>query len=217
MALSTLHGTQLIRGLSSQWLPRLRQVGREAKAMGLNAFLVGGTVRDLLLKHPSGDPDIVVVGNPEPLVRRLGARWRATVLPHPQFLTFVLTFPDGTHLDVATARGERYETPAALPQVSPASIEEDLWRRDFSINALALGLNPSAWGQLLDPTGGLQDLQQLKIRVLHARSFWDDPTRIFRAARFAGRYQFTLEAQTLQWLREALIRRLPRRLSPERR
>lgn len=207
----------LIRGFSSQWFRRLRQVGREAEQLGVRAFLVGGGVRDLLLKRHAGNPDVVIEGESRTLAQRLTTRWHARVVAHPRFLTFVFTFSEGTHLDVATARTERYPTPAALPQVSPASIQEDLWRRDFSMNALAVCLNPDRWGEFLDPTRGLQDLRRRRLRVLHEQSFRDDPTRIFRAARFAARYRFSLESHTRQWLRAALVQHLPSMLSPERR
>jgi tRNA nucleotidyltransferase (CCA-adding enzyme) len=179
-------------------------------------YLVGGCVRDLLLGRPHLDIDIVIEGSALPLARSAAKTYKAKLTSHPQFLTHVLEFKNGRHLDIATARTETYAEPAALPVVEPASLQEDLYRRDFSINAIALSLNRTDQGHIWDPFGGLEDLEAKKIRVLHAQSFKDDPTRIFRAARFAGRFGYELEWRTREWLNEAIGLQLPATLSGAR-
>ncbi|MGH7423589.1 MAG: CBS domain-containing protein, partial [Candidatus Methylomirabilales bacterium] len=144
-------------------LPRRQQELVEAAAVlgerrGLSVYLVGGPVRDLMLGSPGADLDITVVGNAVPYAKALAASLGARVTIHPRFGTATLILQDGLRLDVATARRERYRHPAALPQVFPATIDEDLFRRDFTINAMAVRL-ASGGGELLDPFGGLTDLK----------------------------------------------------------
>jgi len=179
-------------------------------------YLVGGCVRDLLLNKTSLDVDVVLEGSVEPVARAAARAYKAKLVSHPQFLTYTLQSRGERHLDIATARTETYAEPAALPVVEPASLQEDLYRRDFSINAIALSLNRSDLGHIWDPFGGVEDLRAKKIRVLHAQSFKDDPTRIFRAARFAGRFGYDLEWRTREWLSEAVALQLPARLSGAR-
>ena len=179
-------------------------------------YLIGGCVRDLLLGRPSLDVDVVLEGPADTIVRAAARHYKARLVSHPQFLTFTLELRGGRHLDIATARTETYAEPAVLPVVEPASLQEDLYRRDFSINAIALSLNRTDFGHIWDPFGGVEDLQAKKIRVLHAQSFQDDPTRIFRAARFAGRFGCDLEWRTREWLTEAIAQQLPARLSGAR-
>ena len=159
---------------------------------------------------------MVLEGRTDAIVRGAAKLYKAKLVSHPQFLTYTLYLRGARHLDIATARTETYAEPAVLPVVEPASLQEDLYRRDFSINAIALSLNPTDFGHIWDPFGGLEDLQAKKIRVLHAESFQDDPTRIFRAARFAGRFGCDLEWRTREWLTEAITQQLPARLSGAR-
>jgi tRNA nucleotidyltransferase (CCA-adding enzyme) len=179
-------------------------------------YLVGGCVRDLLLDRPSLDVDVVLEGSAASIARAAAKLYKAKLVSHPQFLTHTLIFRDGKHLDIATARTETYPEAAALPVVEPASLQEDLYRRDFSINAIAISLNAQDLGHIWDPFGGLEDIQAKKIRVLHAQSFKDDPTRIFRAARFAGRFGYDLDWRTREWLNEAVHLNLPVSLSGAR-
>jgi tRNA nucleotidyltransferase (CCA-adding enzyme) len=160
-------------------------------------FLVGGAVRDLLLRRERTDIDLVVIGDAAALATALGAE----VVEHERFATAKLRL-DGHEIDIATAREEVYERPGALPAVVPAAtIEADLRRRDFTINAMAL---PLRGGQrLIDPHGGQADLGASLLRVLHSRSFVDDPTRAVRAARYGSRFGFTLEEETEALLRDA--------------
>ena len=179
-------------------------------------YLIGGCVRDILLGRPSQDIDVVLEGACETIVRAAAKLYKAKLVSHPQFLTHTIQLKGGRRLDIATARTETYAEPAALPVVEPASLQEDLYRRDFSINAIALSLNQTDFGHVWDPFGGVEDLQAKKIRVLHSQSFRDDPTRIFRAARFAGRFGYELEWRTREWLTEAVSQQLPARLSGAR-
>jgi tRNA nucleotidyltransferase (CCA-adding enzyme) len=172
--------------------PELEAVRREANEP---VYLVGGAVRDLLLGRPRADVDLVVVGD----AARLAARLGGAGVEHERFGT-VKVEVDGHELDIATARSETYPQPGALPVVAPAaSIEADLERRDFTINAMAIPLDDET--RLIDPRGGREDLERGLLRVLHPRSFEDDPTRAIRAARYASRYGFTLESETDRLLR----------------
>src|SRR6187200_3214815 len=160
-------------------------------------YLVGGAVRDLLLGRGSSDIDLVVVGDAGKLAARLGAE----TVEHERFATAKVEL-DGHEVDIATARTEAYPSPGALPVVEPAdSIEADLGRRDFTINAMAVPL--SGGDGLIDPHGGRADLENGLLRVLHARSFEDDPTRAIRAARYAARLGLRLEDETEALLRAA--------------
>jgi len=160
-------------------------------------YLVGGAVRDLLLGRGRADVDLVVEGDAAALAERLGA----DPLSHERFATAKVHL-DGHEVDIASARSESYPRPGALPVVEPAAgVEEDLGRRDFTINAMAIPLRGDP--ALLDPHGGRADLEAGLLRVLHARSFADDPTRAIRAARYAARYGFELEAGTAALLRAA--------------
>jgi tRNA nucleotidyltransferase (CCA-adding enzyme) len=159
-------------------------------------YLVGGAVRDLLLGRERTDLDIVVEGDAAALGRRLGGEVRE----HERFATATVIL-DGLELDLATARSETYPQPGALPEVRPATLAEDLARRDFTVNAMAVPLADEP--ELIDPHGGASDLERGFLRVLHERSFVDDPTRALRAARYAARYGFDLEPDTERLLREA--------------
>jgi tRNA nucleotidyltransferase (CCA-adding enzyme) len=169
----------------------LREVGER-----LPAYLVGGAVRDLLLGLEGGDLDVAIEGDADVLANLPGFEAEREGL----FLTGRL-HTDDIRVDVAQARAETYPRPGALPEVRPATISEDLARRDFTINAMAFPL--AAEGQLLDPHGGLEDLRSELLRVLHSRSFVDDPTRALRAARYASRFGFELEPETDRLLRES--------------
>jgi tRNA nucleotidyltransferase (CCA-adding enzyme) len=162
-------------------------------------FLVGGAVRDLLLGGRPFDLDLVVEGDPRRIVERLGGE----VLSHDRFGTSTVTVA-GFAYDIARARRETYPHPGALPEVEPASLEEDLRRRDFTVNAIALALGGERPGELRSFPGALDDLDERRLRVLHPRSFLDDPTRLFRLARYRGRLGFAVEERTRQLAAEAL-------------
>jgi tRNA nucleotidyltransferase (CCA-adding enzyme) len=182
----------------------LRSISKEAEAGGYKVFLVGGVVRDLLLGFPNLDLDIVVEGDGIEFARLLSKELKGRVRSHRKFGTAVVILPTGRRIDVATARTEFYEHPAALPTVEVSSIRQDLFRRDFTINAMAIALAGESFGELLDYFGGLRDLERRHIRILHNLSFVEDPTRIFRAVRFEQRYGFLLERQTEMLARRAV-------------
>ena len=194
----------------------LRSVGRRAHERGAKAFLVGGVVRDLLLRRETHDLDIVVEGDACALATSLAESTGGRVRLHEAFQTAAILLEDGLRLDLATARTEHYRRPAALPEVSPGGIRQDLFRRDFTINALAMRLDPAEFGRVLDFFGGRRDLRDGKIRVLHGLSFIEDPTRAFRAVRFATLLDFELARETAHLLRVATQERVFDRLSPVR-
>jgi tRNA nucleotidyltransferase (CCA-adding enzyme) len=164
-------------------------------------YLVGGTVRDILLGERSFDVDIAVEGDAIALAQALADALGGRVRAHEKFGTAVVVYGDNERVDVVTARTEFYDAPAALPAVEHASIREDLFRRDFTINAMAVSLKGDDYGRLVDPFGGRVDLEQKRIRVLHNLSFIDDPTRIFRAVRYENRYGFLMDEHTVRLAR----------------
>ncbi len=192
-----------VASLLANRLPRriqdlLRLAGTVGKEVGAKVYAVGGFVRDLLLRHENLDVDLVVEGDGIAFAEALARRLSAKVTSHRKFGTAVLTLPDSFKLDVATARTEFYEYPAALPTVEHSSIRMDLYRRDFTINTLAVCLNPERYGDLLDFFGGQQDLRDKTLRIIHNLSFVEDPTRILRAARFEVRLGFRLSRHAEQ-------------------
>jgi len=211
-----LRQTVSLNRLPARYLSVLRQIGRLADERGVSVYLVGGVVRDLLLKREIWDLDLTVEGDGIAFARLVVGRYRAGLAVFERFATARLAFPDGLKMDIATTRRESYAQPAVLPTVQPASIEEDLYRRDFTINAMAVQLNSRQFGRLLDVYGGQRDLHTRTIRVLHAGSFQDDPTRIFRAIRFEQRFGFHLERATLRLLVQAASRNLIQQLSGPR-
>ena len=196
----------LARGITAADARRMRRVATIAARHGRRVWLVGGPVRDLLLGRPVADLDLAVDGAVQRIGRAVAREFQAGFRWHPRFLTAVISFNAG-HLDLAATRTETYAAPAALPCVRPAGIDADLARRDFSVNAMALEIHPRGHGPLIDPFAGSSDLLSGTLRVLHGRSFADDPTRAFRAARFAVRFGFRLDRTTLGGLRESVARR----------
>jgi len=182
----------------------IRDLGRAADRRGLRAYIVGGIVRDIILGRKNLDIDIVTEGPAIPFARSVAKAAGAKMTVYPQFGTATLQWPFGLRLDFVAARQEFYPHPGALPGVRPGTLKDDLFRRDFTVNAMAVCLNKDGWGQLVDEFGGLPDLREKKIRVLHQRSFIDDPTRILRAVRFEQRLCFHIEPWTLGLLKQAL-------------
>ena len=185
----------------------LHEVGALAAHQGASAYAVGGCVRDWWLGRPVHELDIMVEGNSLNVARAFAAAHQGATTEHPQFRTATVEYRAGRRqqrVDFAACRKERYAEPAAYPTVSPGTLQDDLFRRDFTVNAMAMSLDPADFGQLIDRYHGAEDLNARLIRVLHARSFEDDPSRILRAIRFAERLRFTIEPQTAAWLRAAL-------------
>ncbi len=192
--------SEMERRFPKELLSLLKAAGDLARSYGWNLFIVGGAVRDLLLNRPSNDLDLVLEGNAITLARKLAEIRGGQVLSHPRFGTAKFR-QDALSLDLATARRESYLRSGALPSVQPGAIEDDLSRRDFSINAMAVHLDPSHFGELLDLYNGRDDLERGYIRVLHDKSFCDDPTRILRALRYEQRLGFRLEPETEELMR----------------
>lgn len=174
----------------------LKEISQTANRLDMPVYLIGGIVRDILLKKPNDDVDIVVEGNGILFAKGLQADYGGEVLVHDNFGTATWTHPTGQMIDITSSRLEYYDRPASLPDVELSTLEEDLHRRDFTINAMALRLNEEAFGELIDPFGGQDDLQAKQLKVLHNISFIEDPTRIFRAVRFEERFQFIMDEQT---------------------
>lgn len=175
----------------------VRRLAQACRRLGCDPYIVGGTVRDALLGRPSGDLDITLVSPPSDFARSLAAALGASVLLESQFGTAKLVL-DGSTFDLVAARSESYPSPGSLPVVARGSLEQDLARRDFTINAMAVNVEEGAWGELVDPHGGQDDLEHGLMRVLHPDSFRDDPTRIIRCARYVSRFGFLLEDSTLR-------------------
>lgn len=206
-----------IEALLGPWVRQLISlVAARAQDRDLKAFIVGGVVRDLLMNRPSFDIDFAIEGDAIAFADALAAEFGGRVSRFVAFGTAKWHFDDATfpfdrpglsrpalHLDFAMTRAESYPQPAALPVVRAATITEDLFRRDFTINALALPVTPD-FGPLLDPFGGAADLERRALRVLHDQSFIDDPTRILRANRFEQRLSFTIAPHTLRLMQAAL-------------
>jgi tRNA nucleotidyltransferase (CCA-adding enzyme) len=190
--------------------------GEMAEQMDYAVYAVGGFVRDILLSVPNLDLDLVVEGDgiafASALAEKLGGRIRS----HGKFKTAVVILENGQRVDVATARLEYYEHPAALPTVELSSIKMDLYRRDFTINALAVHLNPQHFGRLVDFFGAQRDIKERIVRVLHSLSFIEDPTRILRAIRFEQRYGLSIGGQTERLIKNAVGLNMIHKLSASR-
>ncbi|MBW1714501.1 MAG: CBS domain-containing protein [Deltaproteobacteria bacterium] len=198
-----------VAGLLKERLPRkiierLKNFGQVADMLGYNAYLVGGLVRDVLLHRENFDVDIVIEGDGIVFAHEFAKHFEARVRSHKKFGTAVLIFPDGFKVDVATARMEYYESPGSPPIVQTSSLRMDLYRRDFTINTLAIKLNKRDYGTLIDYFGGQRDIKEKVIRVLHNLSFVEDPTRVFRAIRFEQRFGFKIGKLTLALIKNAV-------------
>jgi len=193
----------------------LRLSGEVAEELGFDAYIVGGSVRDLLRNEENLDIDIVVEGDGISYAKALGERLNAKVKTHERFGT-AQVIADELKCDIATARTEYYESPAALPKVEISSIKKDLYRRDFTINTLAIRLNSKDFGLLIDFFGGQRDLREKTLRVLHNLSFVEDPTRAFRAVRFSERFGFKISRHTENLIKSAIEMNLFDRLSGPR-
>ncbi len=193
-------GSQVERYLPPYIHVLLGVISKEANLLGQRLYLVGGIVRDLLLNHPNFDFDLVTEGDAIVLARRIASLTKAKLLVHPHFGTAKISY-DNFSMDIATTRNETYAKPGVLPAVTPADISVDLFRRDFSINAMAISLNYDDYGILKDPCGGKSDLENRLIRILHPNSFHDDATRILRAFRYQQRLGFEFESQTGQLIK----------------
>ncbi|MBM3244281.1 MAG: CCA tRNA nucleotidyltransferase [Candidatus Omnitrophica bacterium] len=189
---------------------------RTAEGHNYKAYLVGGFVRDLIIGVDNFDLDIVIEGDGIKFAEELSSRLKAKLICHRRFGTATVMSGQTLKVDIASAREECYPHPACLPFVKPGTVKDDLKRRDFSINAMSIGLNRDNYGKLIDFFGGLEDLRNKKIRILHDLSFIDDPTRILRAVRFEKRYSFHIEPCTLKALKEANRLKMLEKVQPQR-
>ncbi len=191
---------KLERKLPPQLMDFLKSAGKKAAERNEKAYIVGGVVRDLLLGLANYDIDLTVEGDAVALAHELLGNTAGTITVHKQFNTAKIEL-EGWNIDFATARSETYARPGALPEITPASLMEDLKRRDFTVNAMAIGLSGKNYGTLYDPCNGKTDLRGKIIRVLHDGSFIDDSTRIWRGLRYEQRLGFQIEAHTLELLK----------------
>ncbi|MBQ3644421.1 MAG: CCA tRNA nucleotidyltransferase [Candidatus Riflebacteria bacterium] len=205
-----------IQGLySNRLLELLTQIGQIAEELGLKAYVVGGFVRDLLLGKANFDIDIMVEGDAIPFATKVGQELNAECKLIERFHTAHI-FLDNLTLDFSSARKEYYPHPGDLPEVSFSNIRDDLYRRDFTINALALSINSNQKFELIDLFNGELDLKEGIIKVLHSKSFLDDPTRLYRALRFADRFKFVLDSNTEYLFDKAIKLSYPSSLSTKR-
>jgi tRNA nucleotidyltransferase (CCA-adding enzyme) len=194
----------------------LRKIGRVANEIGCGAYVIGGFVRDLLLYRNNEDLDIVIEGDGISFAKKFAPLVGARVHIYGKFGTAVIIFPDDFKIDVASARMEYYKFPAALPTVEMSSIKLDLFRRDFTINTLAIQLNPERFGTLIDFFAAQKDIKDKSIKVLHNLSFVEDPTRVFRAIRFEQRFGFAIGKLTSGLIENAVKMDFFKRLSGRR-
>jgi tRNA nucleotidyltransferase (CCA-adding enzyme) len=199
-----------VKGLMRERFPKhvlqtLVEMGQVAEEMGCSAYLVGGSVRDLFLRRDNLDLDVVIEGDGVAFIKEFAQeRPEMHTRIHKKFNTGKLIWDDDLTIDVATARLEYYKSPASLPTVELSSIKLDLYRRDFTINTLAVRLNPKHFGQLFDFFDGMRDIKEKVIRVLHNLSFVEDPTRVFRAVRFEQRFGFRIGKLTEGLIKNAI-------------
>lgn len=187
---------EMKKQLPARTYAMLDDISRTAERAHVPVYLIGGIVRDLFLERPNEDIDIVVEGNGIEFANNLQADYGGSVKIHENFGTATWNHPSKLSIDVTSARVEYYDRPASLPDVELSTLNEDLYRRDFTINSMALCLNPEIFGDLVDPFKGQADLRSKTIKVLHNLSFIEDPTRILRAVRFETRFNFLMDKQT---------------------
>jgi len=182
----------------------IKAVGREADRGGIPIYIVGGLVRDMMLGVSNIDLDFVVEGSGIEFAGILNNSLKGDLKVHRAFKTATIIYND-LRIDIVTARSESYKKAASYPDVKPGTIKDDLLRRDFTINAMAVAINRKNFGELVDFYNGSKDLEKGIIRVMHNKSFIDDPTRIFRAVRFSIRFNFKIEPHTKHLIKEAIL------------
>lgn len=197
-----------INELPKQLADFIHLAGHIADEKKINVYVVGGFVRDLILGVDNFDVDLVVEGDGIGFATECSRKLNARLITHKRFGTATLLGIHNFKVDVATARKEIYEKPGVLPTVFHGKIEDDLFRRDFTINAMAISINEGRFGQIIDLYSGQRDLKTGLIRALHPLSFIDDPTRILRAMRFEQRFDFRIEKTTLSWIKNALRQKM---------
>jgi len=182
----------------------IKIVGKIADKLKISAYIVGGPVRDKLLGIANYDLDFVVEGDGIKFAEILNKILKGKLTTYRSFGTATVALKE-KKIDIVTARKETYKYPAAYPTIKPGTIKDDLFRRDFTINAMAISVNKKNFGELVDFYGGQKDLKKGVIRILHDKSFMDDPTRIFRAVKFSVRFGFKIEPHTKKLIKEAAL------------
>ncbi len=195
---------KLKQHLPVEVIDELKKIGIISKELNFRSYLVGGIVRDIVMRRKNLDIDIIVEGDAVELARRYAAENKYKYYYFEEFMTAQVTLPSGLKIDFATARKEIYDYPGAYPKVKKATIKEDLYRRDFTINTLAVEITEDNFGTLIDFFNGLRDIKDKVIRILHQLSFIEDPVRILRAVRFAGRFGFKIGKMTEKLLKLAI-------------
>lgn len=207
-----------LKGLNKKLNPEFKEILKKlsliAERLNLELYIVGGPVRDLLLKHKTVDLDLLLDSHLNEFLKLLEKEYKIKIV-RTSFLTAKIYFKNLV-IDIAQARKEIYIKPGALPEVSPGTLEEDALRRDFSINALMLRVERGEFTQLIDYVYGLKDLKNGLIRILYDRSYWDDPTRIIRALRYEKRFNFKIESRSFYLLKKAIKENVFSTLSPQR-
>ncbi|MCQ2411167.1 MAG: hypothetical protein MJ053_06900 [Elusimicrobiaceae bacterium] len=192
--------------IPEKYKEQLYAVGTYASKLGLKAWVVGGAVRDFYLKRDTQDIDLAFSGNQESVAEFCVKQWGGDKHKFSRFFTYRVDLANGVKLDMVRTRKESYPYPGCLPLVEPSPyIKDDLFRRDFTTNAWCFSINPDTFGQLYDPFGAQKDIQKGLVRILHDKSFLDDPTRLYRAVRFAGRFGWKLAPKT-EWLLRAAVK-----------
>jgi len=203
--------------IPEKYKEQLYAVGQYAQKLGLKAWVVGGAVRDFYLKRDTQDIDLAFSGNQESVAGFCVKRWGGDKHKFSRFFTYRVDLNNGLKLDMVRTRKENYPYPGCLPQVEPSPyIKDDLFRRDFTTNAWCCSILPGSFGQLYDPFGAQKDIERGLVRILHDKSFLDDPTRLYRAVRFAGRFGWKLAPKTERLLRAAVKGEYPLLVSRER-
>ena len=208
--------SDLLQMMEPDDLQLVLECGELAAVRGFRSFLVGGAVRDLFLGLVSPDVDVLVEGDAIAVAQDFARRRNGEIQRHHAFQTATVTLKDGRRIDFATARSETYSKPGVLPEIVPGTLEDDLTRRDFTINTMALALHPDGVGEIFDPCDGEEDIRGARVRFLHEQSFSDDPTRILRALRFALRLDYEIEPRTAAGLRAAAQGEFLREVSGDR-
>jgi tRNA nucleotidyltransferase/poly(A) polymerase len=201
--------------LSPEQRAAMLRVQELAAAMGFNVYLTGGTVRDLITGATLRDLDFTVEGNPSKMARELEKGGAKILSEDEKFRQVELLFAGEVEGSISAARDDHYVRPGTRPEIRWSTIMEDLRRRDFSLNAIAISLNPASRGLLLDPTNGLSDIEHGEVRALTIHSFTNQPARLLRALRMAARMGFKLESRTQEWFNLALERELQLTITPE--
>lgn len=203
--------------LPKKYEEQLYAVGAYAHKLGLKAWVAGGAVRDFYLGKDTLDIDLAFDGNQESVAGFCIKQWGGGKRKFSRFCTFRVNMASGLKFDMVRARKETYPYPGALPEIEPTQdIKDDLFRRDFTVNAWCFSIHPASFGKSYDPFGAKKDIDAGLIRVLHDKSFLDDPTRLYRAVRFAGRFGWKLAPKTEKLLKEAVREEYPLLLSRER-